>query len=139
MTDNCNHLSLPDGPKGTTLRAFLEGQYAQNGELMKDCFTKDCVFNGCMFQKQGSTEIVELYKGFLGAFMVSFKVEAAAAAGANGEQWIVTEIVRLKGTEDTDLIVVDVLTFEEVTGKVCRLDNCFDAQKVKLPAPPAEE
>ena len=134
--DNCKDLNLPDDAVGKTLRAFIEGQYALDGTTMSDCFSKDAVFNGRMFQRTGQTEINKLYVWFLANAMKSYRVEAAAPT-LDKKQWIITTEVFGLGF-DGGLIVVDLLTFDE-EGKICRLDNCFDTQKVNPADLPTEE
>jgi hypothetical protein len=122
-------LSLPDGPVGATLRAFIEGRAERNGALMKGYYSEDVVLNGKLYQEKGADAVIDLYTRFIDDYLVSFRAEALTQIGHS--QWLILEVVVLKGSGNKEMPITHLLTMN-AAGEICRIENCYDMSKVPL-------
>lgn len=128
-----DHITFPDTKGGATVRKFIEAQDQADFSDAANIFAPDIVFEGQMFEANGREAVTKIFQDFCSGIIVKINMEAVAKCG-DCDKYMVLYTVLLKGAEE-NLLITDLVTTDE-KGLICRLDNCFDPRKVKLPAPP---
>ena len=120
-----DHITLEDTPAGTAVRNYLEGQNARNKEMLVSTMSEDVTFYGKMFKATGRDAFLAGHMDFLNNMLDSMRIEAVTRVEGS-DQFIVLFHVLLNGNVK-EIPVVDLLRVKD--GKICRIDNCFDADK----------
>lgn len=119
-------LRLSATPEAASVRAYLLAQATKNFTDASKFFTEDVVFSDVMFPVSGRDEAVKSLSDYVDNFLTSFRVEAANEAGAT-DRYLVLCFIALRGAEE-QMPTCEYITLRE--GKICRVDNCFDAAKL---------
>ena len=121
-----DHITLEDTPAGTAVRNYLEGQEACSEQIFASSLSEDIIFYGQMFKATGRDAVLAGFMDFLKNMVVSMRVEAATRV-VDTDQFIVLFYVLLEGNVK-EMPIVDLLRVKD--GKIYRVDNCFDVDKV---------
>lgn len=125
--DSLEYLNLPSTPEASAVKAYLQAQAAKDFSRAEQFFTQDVVYNDVMFPSKGRNEVSESLAQYTKDYLTTFRVEAANEAGSR-DRYLVLCIIALRGKEET-IATCEVISLKE--GKICRVDNCFNAEKLK--------
>ena len=121
-----DHITLEDTPAGTAVRNYLEGQNARNKEMLVSSMSEDVILYGKIFKVSGRDAVVATFLEFLTNMVVSLRIEAVTRVEGS-DQFIVLFNALIKGNEK-EMPIVDLLCIKD--GKINRVDDCFDVNKV---------
>eukprot|EP00177_Eucheuma_denticulatum_P000048 GFKZ01000092.1.p1 GENE.GFKZ01000092.1~~GFKZ01000092.1.p1 ORF type:complete len:133 (-),score=30.17 GFKZ01000092.1:501-899(-) len=120
-------IKLPPTPEGTAVYKYLQAQVQKDFSGADEFFTDDIVFNDVMYAESGKSAVVKSLGEYVKKYLTSFRVEAAVETGVK-DRFLVLCFIGLRGL-DKELATCELVSLRG--GKIERVDNCFDADKLK--------
>lgn len=120
-------LELPSTPSGEAVRAYLHAMVTRDFSHAEQFFSTDTVYNDAMYPSEGLKAVQESLDDYAKQYLTTYRVEAVNQAG-DVDTYMVLCSIALKGSE-IEMPVCDLIRVRE--GKIHRIDNCFDKQKLK--------
>lgn len=120
-------LSFPGTPESASVRAYLLAQANKDFSQASKFFTEDVVFNDLMYPVSGLDAVTKSLSEYADQHLTYFRVEAANEAGVP-DRYLVLCFIALRGSE-VHIPTCDYISLRD--GKICRVDNCFDAAKLQ--------
>lgn len=123
-----DRVSLPPTRDGDVIRLYLASKHARNFSGARALFTEDAVLSGPLHLVSGRDAVITAFQDFCDHMLTFTRIEAIKQAVLT-DQWII--LYWLIVDTRTEVSIVDLITLRD--GRIARVENCFDADKMPEP------